>query len=36
MSWIMARPKRTYSDGEFVKNVTDVVAVLDPNNTKQQ
>lgn len=34
MSWNMTRPKRTYSDGEFVKNIADIVAMLDPNNTK--
>lgn len=34
MSWNMTRLKRTYSDGEFVKNIADIVAMLDPNNTK--
>ena len=31
----IARSKHPYSDCEFVKkNITDVVAVLDPNNKK--
>ena len=37
MSWNIARSKHPYSDCEFVKkNITDVVAVLDPNNKKLQ
>ena len=33
----IARAKRPYSDSEFVKkNIAEVVAVLDPNNTKLQ
>jgi hypothetical protein len=37
ISWNIARAKRPYSDGEFVKkNIAKVVAVLDPNNTKLQ
>ena len=33
MSWNIVRSKHPYSDCEFVKkNITDVVAVLDPNN----
>ena len=37
MSWNIARSKHPYSDCEFVKkNITDVVAVLDPYNTKLQ
>ena len=37
MSWSIARSKHPYSDFEFVKkNITDVVAVLDPNNKKLQ
>ncbi|XP_061468686.1 general transcription factor II-I repeat domain-containing protein 2-like [Rhineura floridana] len=32
----IARAKCRYSDGEFVKNIAEVVAVLDPNNTKLQ
>ena len=37
MSWSIARAKHPYSDCEFVKkNITDVVAVLDPNNKKLQ
>ena len=35
MSWNIAHFKHPYSDCEFVKkNITDVVAVLDPNNKK--
>ena len=37
MSWNIARFKHPYFDYEFVKkNITDVVAVLDPNNKKLQ
>ena len=37
ISWNIARAKRPYSDSEFVKkNIAEVVAVLDPNNTKLQ
>ena len=37
MSWNIARSKHPYSDCEFVKkNITDVIAVLDPNNKKLQ
>ena len=37
MSWNTARSKHPYSDCKFVKkNITDVVAVLDPNNKKLQ
>ena len=37
MSWNIARSKHPYFDCEFVKkNITDVVAVLDPNNKKLQ
>ena len=37
MSWSIARSKHPHSDSESVKkNLTDVVAVLDPNNKKLQ
>ena len=37
MFWSIACSKHPYSDCEFVKkNITDVVAVLDPNNKKLQ
>jgi len=37
ISWKIARSKHPYSDGEFVKkNTSEVIAVLDPNNTKLQ
>ena len=37
MSWSIARSKHPYSDCKFVKkNVTDVVALLDPNNKTLQ
>ena len=38
MSWNIGRSKHPYSACEFVnkKNITDVVAVLDPNNKKLQ
>uniref|UniRef100_A0A0L8H4L9 Uncharacterized protein n=1 Tax=Octopus bimaculoides TaxID=37653 RepID=A0A0L8H4L9_OCTBM len=35
MSWNIARTKRPYSDGEF-KNIAEVVAMFDPNNTRLQ
>ena len=35
MSWNIARAKRPYSDGKFIKkNIAEVVAVLDLSNTK--
>ena len=37
ISWNIARFKHPYSDGEFIKkNISEVVAVLDPKNTKLQ
>jgi hypothetical protein len=37
ISWNIARAKRPYSDGEFVKkNIAEVGAVLDSNNTSLQ
>ena len=37
ISWNIARSKHPYSDCEFVKkNISDVVAVLDPINKKIQ
>lgn len=37
ISWNVARAKRPYSDGEFLrKNISDVVAILDPGNAKLQ
>ena len=37
ISWNIFRFKHPYSDGEFItKNISEVVAVLDPKNTKLQ
>jgi len=37
ISWNIALSKHPYSGGEFVKeNRSEVIAVLDPNNTKLQ
>ena len=37
ISWNIARSKHPYSDGEFVKkNISEVIAMLDPNNRKLQ
>ncbi|XP_040069581.1 zinc finger BED domain-containing protein 5-like [Ixodes scapularis] len=37
IAWNIARTKRAYSEGEFVKtNISDVVALLDPNNKNLQ
>jgi hypothetical protein len=37
ISWNIAHAKRPYSDNKFVnKNIAEVVAVLDPDNTKLQ
>jgi len=37
ISWNTAWSKHPYSDGEFMKkNISEVIAVLDPNNTKLQ
>lgn len=37
IAWNIARTKRAYSEGEFVKtNISDVLALLDPNNKNLQ
>ncbi|CAM5114680.1 unnamed protein product [Eretmochelys imbricata] len=36
MAWNITCAKHLYCDGEFVKNIEEVVAILDPSNTKLQ
>ena len=35
IAWNIARAKRPYSDGDFIKkNIEEVISILDPNNSR--
>lgn len=34
IAWNIARAKRSYSDGDFIKKNIEVISILDPNNSK--